>query len=559
MKQETMQKKLIQCFCKEYQSVWLIDLSNLSLQIYAADENADVRKNINGVKDYHSCYDQARKWYIENCVMASQRARLMEQTTIDNILRMTADNKAFFIEYTRVSNGEYNFNQLVYDRISDEDEQAAYLLMGFRDIDIRKKADIDDVTGLYNRRAFFTRAENMIRQHPEWKIDIVISDILDFKKINEVYGIRTADKILHWLGKYLASKACEDILVGRYGGDQMVMLGQHEKMESLFVKEANDVFKKQKAENGLPDFVLKYGIYHDIPHDRSVVSCCDKAHMALNNIKAKYAQEFAFYDSSMESRLEKQRQIEDSMYQSLADGDFKVFYQPKHDALTGSLVGAEALVRWIHPKYGFMSPMDFIPLFEQNGFIVENDRFVWRRTCENLRRWREKGIKTIPISVNASKLTISECDLISDMQLSVESNGLTPNQLHVEITESLMTADINDLVAKLQAIRDAGFGVELDDFGSGYSSMNVLSVLPLDIVKLDMSFMQHFGDEKRTKVLGACITLAKELGFKTVSEGVEYHEQEQVLGDLGVDMIQGYLYSKPLPEEEFEQYLMKFA
>lgn len=556
MTREQLNEKLIVNLCKEFQSVWLIKLEDCSLEVFTSDVSkigpysVDIALNM-------VTYDNARLWYVEHCVVENSKEKVLKETALENVLAETEGGESFFIEYGRTMGGEINFNQLWYDRILDDEGTTKYIVMGFRDIDVRKRAEIDDLTGLLTRQTFFSKAEQMMREHPEEQFDVVISDIVDFKKINENYGVDVADDILKWEGIFLSKMSRENLLIGRYGGDQMALFGPHNVIDECMNQNNGATFWEAERTNGLPSISVKFGVYHDINHDRSIISSCDKAHTALNSIKRHYVKDVAFYDEKLKSQIDKQRRIENSMYDSLEKGDFKVYYQPKHDAKTGKLVGAEALIRWIHPEYGFMSPADFIPLFEQNGFIVENDKYVWVQTCKNLNKWEKMGIDTVPISVNISKMTMSNVE-VDEMKSSVEKYNVNPNKLHVEITESLMADDIDELVEKLNEIRELGFEIELDDFGSGYSSLNVLSTLPLDVVKLDMSFMRQFGDEKRSKVLSACVSLAKDMGFKTVSEGVEFAAQKEVLSHLGVDIIQGYYYSKPLPEEEFEKYMLEY-
>lgn len=555
---EKLNEKIVKCFCDEFQTIWLVDMKDLSMHTVYANNEISIPKSVDVATTMNS-YELSRVWYIESYVVEQDRSRVMKQTLMDEVLAHTAGGKTYYVEYTRVFEGNVNYNQLCFNRVEAENGIVEYIMLGFRDIDVRRSADVDDMTGLLTRPAFFKMAEELLKNNPNMEFDIVISDIVDFKKINETYGIKTGDKILGWVGSMFAPYISEDLLVGRYGGDQMVIMGPHEKVVKNKFQDGLERFMMAEKRNGLPDIVMKFGVYENIQHDRSIISSCDKAHVALNKIKGHYEKILAFYDEKLISELDVQRRIENSMYDSLKNNDFKVYYQPKHDAVTGRLVGAEALIRWIHPEYGFMSPAQFIPLFENNGFVVEIDAFVWKRTCENLRRWEDKGIETVPVSVNASKLTFVQEELIKKLQVPVVENSISPKQLHLEITETLMTDDVDDLVHKLTAMRAIGYQIELDDFGAGYSSINILSSLPLDVVKLDMSFMKQFGDDKRAKVLAACINLAKELGYKTVSEGVELKEQKDVLGILGVDIIQGYYYSKPLSEEEFEAYMLKYS
>jgi len=555
MKREYIKNELITVLCKDFQSVWLIKTKDLSLEIFFTENNKAAPGAVSKALDIKS-YDDAREWYINTCVAESSRRKLTEQTPIEHVLAEVANGKPFCIEYTREVNGKTNFNQLYYDKIDNPDSgKIEYVVMGFRNIDVSKKAEIDDLTGLYIRPVFFRKAEEILSENPDAQYDLIISDIVDFKKINETYGIKVADSILRWEAKYLLSRKYENVLFGRYGGDQIAIFGTHEGILKVISDESKELFYNAEKNNDLPDINIKFGVIQNVDHEKSIISTCDKAHMALNSIKHHYVKDIAFYDSQLMNHVDKQRRIESSMYKSLQDGDFKVYYQPKHEAATGELIGAEALIRWEHPKYGFMSPADFIPLFEQNGFIIESDRYVWDRTCENIRRWQDKGIKMVPISVNGSKLTLLQDNLVKVLRESVVKNNLNPSQLHIEITETIMEDISSEMVDKINMIRDYGIKVELDDFGSGYSSLNALSELPIDILKLDMSFLFNFGDERRLMVLESCIDLAKKLGFTSVSEGVETKEQKELLKELGIDIIQGYYYSKPLPEEAFEEYL----
>ncbi len=562
MTEEKFREQLIHSLFKEYQSVWLVDIRDKTVCLYWLNETnivltvREAIEKIHEVVDRISDYDHIRSWYIDHFIDEKLKIRVFEQTDFEIVLKMTADGSPYFVNYGRVIYDTENYNQLCFDRLNNDEGETEYLVMATRDIDAMRNADIDPVTGLLTRAAFFRRTEELMKYNPDKQFDIIISDIVDFKKINEVYGIAVADKILAWVGSFLITAANEYLIIGRYGSDQMVMLGTHEEIVKFSSSpEAAERFTKMEKENGLPAIISKFGVYENIPHDASVISSCDKAHIALNNIKDQYGKDMAFYDSELERRLNVRRKIEESMYSALENEDFKVFYQPKHDALTGKLTGSEALIRWDHPVFGFMPPGEFIPLFEMNGFVVKIDQFVWRKTCENLRKWIDRGLKVVPVSVNASKLTFARNDLVSEYKEISEKNCITPDLLHIEITETLMTSDVENLIEKLENFRKLGFEIELDDFGTGYSSLNILSTLPIDVVKLDMSFMRQFGNEKRTKVLAACIDLARELGYKTISEGVERKEQSDMLCDLGVDAIQGYLYSKPLSESDFEKYL----
>lgn len=557
MDKDKIERHLFHIFLKEFQAVWLIKLEDLSIEIYTSDYKKIIPDSVNKATSIKN-YEEARHWYIDNYVVEHSRNRLLVQTSMEYIMSMLEHGEAFYVDYGRINGEVVNYNQLYYDKIVEEEsDKAEYVIMGFRSIDVTNRADIDDLTGLLTRSAFFSRAEEILLENPDTQYDLEISDIADFKKMNETYGVSEADKILKWLANFLLKHMDERFLIGRYGSDQFVVMAPHELVQKVLEPEIFEDFLNSMNTALIPKCDMKFGIYENIPHDKSIISSCDKALVALNSIKGRYGKYKARYNEKIGSNIDKQRKIEGTMRNALEENQFKVYYQPKHDAKTGEIVGAEALVRWIHPEYGFMSPADFIPLFEQNGFIEHIDSFVWRRTCENLRRWKDKGIHTVPISVNASRLSLTKDHLIDELVESTELFDLPPSDLHIEVTETLMTENTDYLVGILHKLREVGFSIELDDFGSGYSSLNVLSTFPIDILKLDMSFLQQFGDMKRSVVLESCIGMAQRLGFKTVSEGVELEEQKTLLGELGVDAIQGYYYSKPLPEDEFEEYLAR--
>lgn len=419
------------------------------------------------------------------------------------------------------------------------------------------KVEYDTLTGVYTRQAFVHYAEQLLKKNPDTRYDLIISDIENFRIINERYGTQVGDRILREIGNTLSGGECEGRVTGRYEVDRFVAIVPYSGVDlDLSLEEMCHHIIKNLA---LPNVRSRFGIYEDIPHDMPITISCDRAMMALKSAKQNLDSVYAKFDSVLLKKITVQQRIEHSMKEALKEKQFRVYYQPKHDAITGKLIGAEALVRWMHPEYGFMSPADFIPLFEQNGFITELDFYVWQRTCENIHRWINQGINAVPISVNASKLDFQKKDFLKKIQDVVDANELPSNMLHIEVTESLFADRIDELSLILNQCREKGYQIELDDFGTGYSSLNTLGTLPLDVVKLDMSFMNQLHDKRRLRVLTACVQLARSLNLKITSEGVETEEQLHMLRKLGVDTIQGYFFSKPLPENEFEEYLKKQA
>ena len=431
--------------------------------------------------------------------------------------------------------------------------------------------EYDELTGLYTRQAFYHHAELMLKQNPDKKYTLIISDIDEFKMVNEKYGEDMGNAVIKAGADSL--KPCIDMgmLVGRYGGDRFACMMEFDRESGALGGEAGRHVNKfgdpghqdpmlsliTGVENSFPvkGLQVKMGIYDDVDHDLPVSILCDRALMAVKSIKHQYGMSYAFYNGELQEQKEKEQHILESMREAYEQEQFRVYYQPKHDVETGRLIGAEALVRWIHPEYGFMSPAEFIPLFEKNGFITYVDYYVWKHSCINIKRWLDKGLRVVPISVNSSRRDFEYEDYLKIIMMPVEANGIDPELLHIEVTESVFSSNISVLVDELKACREKGFRIEMDDFGSGYSSLNILSSLPLDIVKLDRSFMSEIHDERKNRVLASCVGLSKTLGLTTIAEGVENVEQLNVLKTLGCEGVQGYYYAKPMPADEFEEYL----
>jgi EAL domain-containing protein (putative c-di-GMP-specific phosphodiesterase class I) len=302
--------------------------------------------------------------------------------------------------------------------------------------------------------------------------------------------------------------------------------------------------------------VLKFGVKRSIEHDVSIKEHCRHVLMALDTIKHVYGVNYTLFDENMQKYYDRRIAIERSMVKALENGDFQIFYQPKHDSRTGELVGAEALVRWTHPEFGFLSPAEFIPVFEQTGFISEVDFYAWKRTCMNQREWQDKGLRIVPISVNCSRSELLQNDFLHKWFKPLKDSALSSQYMHLEVTESLFTEHFDKLSEVLRECQQRGVKIELDDFGTGYSSLSMFQLLPLDIIKFDMAFVKGLDSPRQARVMAACVRLVHNLGLKSIAEGVETSQQLEKVKEMGIDAVQGYYYSRPLPKAEFEQYLM---
>ena len=288
----------------------------------------------------------------------------------------------------------------------------------------------------------------------------------------------------------------------------------------------------------------------------------DRARQAANVIKGSFSGFVGTYDASMHEKEVFSEQLMEDFHTALREKQFMVFYQPKFDIRPEKPVlnSAEALVRWKHPKLGLVSPGVFIPVFEENGLIRELDTYVWAEAAAQIRKWKTALGRTIPVSVNVSRINLYDPQLPETLSGIARNAGLEQSDLRLEITESAYTDSSEQIIDMVNKLRNQGFHIEMDDFGTGYSSLNMITALPIDALKLDMKFIQAaFREQMDTRLLRAIIWMAQSLGLPIIAEGVETAEQIFSLKVLGCDYVQGYYFSRPLPPDEFEAFVVSHA
>mgnify|MGYP003079481562 CR=1 FL=1 len=413
----------------------------------------------------------------------------------------------------------------------------------------------DRLTGLYSKEFFYQRVRETLMQHTDREYDIICSDIVNFKLINDIFGIPAGDHLLNEIGRLYKKVAGKNGICGHFHADQFACLLERrwEYTDELFIRCNARVNTLPNARN----VVMKWGIYQVADRNVSVEQMCDRALLAARSIKGRYGTYFAAYDDELRNRLLREQAITDSMEPALAKKEFEVYLQPKYRIQDYRLAGAEALIRWNHPEWGFQSPAEFIPLFEKNGFITKLDRYVWELACRVLREWEDKGYPSIPVSVNVSRADIYNEDLADGLLKLVKKYNLPPSRLHLEITESAYTEDPNQIIDTVSRLRELGFIIEMDDFGSGYSSLNMLNQMPIDILKLDMIFIRNETAKPVNQgILRFIMGLARWMDLSVVAEGVETREQLERLREIGCDYVQGYVFYRPMPQEEYEQLIV---
>ena len=417
---------------------------------------------------------------------------------------------------------------------------------------LKYRAEFDLLTDLYNMHTFYSQAAQAVHAYPERRYSIVRMDIDRFKVINDLYGLKEGDKLLIAIADLLREKmAGTHSVYGRLGGDVFCLCVDYSRERILaLIKELTN----RLADYPLPYKVVpSFGICEVDNIDTPINVLCDWANLALKTIKGNYLNSYAFYDGKLRERILEEKKIENQMHDALLQGQFVLYLQPKVHIPTSRIIGSEGLVRWIHPTEGLMPPDRFIPLFEKNGFIIRLDEYIWEQACITLRRWIDHGLTPTPISVNMSRMHIHDPRLREKLLDLMRRYELPPHLLELELTESAFLENESGLFESMKALQAFGFQFSMDDFGSGYSSLNMLKSMPVDFIKIDRGFLNEVVTTERGKtVIRFSISLAREMSIKVIAEGVETEEQAAFLLQAGCAYAQGYFYSRPLPIPQFE-------
>ncbi len=416
--------------------------------------------------------------------------------------------------------------------------------------------ETDTLSGLYTKKYFFQHCRRYDRYYPDVPMDAVAFNINRFHLINELNGRSYGDTVIAAVAAQLRRIISEsEGIACRCDSDVFLMYIKHcDDYDSIL----NSITSGLNSAVGNSRIHLRMGVYRNCDKSADVEERFDRANFACNSLRVSYSTSFTIYDDTMRKRAIYAEKLIGDMDAGVANRQFKVYYQPKYN-ITGDepvLSSAEALIRWDHPEYGFVHPASFIPLFEKNGLVHKLDQYVWKEVAVQMREWRDKFGITIPVSVNVSRLDIYDPELESMLLGLVKENGLEPYDYILEITESAYTDNSAQMTETVNKLREDGFRIEMDDFGSGYSSLNMLGSLYIDAMKLDMLFIQKMcEDAKGMKMIQLMIDIARFLNIPVVAEGVETQEQYDLLKKAGCDVIQGYYFSKPVPPEEFEKFI----
>ena len=416
----------------------------------------------------------------------------------------------------------------------------------------------DPLTGLYNREAFYTETQLILGARYDVKYSIVCMDISCFKIINDLFHVETGNVILQTAAEYFKKTLNpRTTLSCRADADHFILCIPSEELD--IEKIIKDLDERIKALHISHNILFFAGIYPVDNINLPVHQMCDRAGMALRRIKGSYLTRYAYYDAKMRDQMIEELLITGNLEIALKERQFTIFLQPIFDPHKNTVVSAEALVRWFHPVHGMVSPGKFIPVCERSGFIVRLDRFVWEEACRLQRKRLNEHKPIVPISVNLSRLNFYSSDLTEFLSLLLEKYDLEPWMLKLEVTESAYTDNQVQLLDMISTFKSLGFPVLMDDFGSGYSSLNMLKDMPLDTIKVDMAFIRELEKSPRVAIiLKFIVQLTNALGMGTIIEGVETQTQADYVASLGDVSIQGYYFSRPLPIKDYEKLLDKY-
>ena len=494
----------------------------------------DLDKIENSIKA-QTMTDEKRHDYVRYRIVTKQgEVRYVED--FGHLLHGKDGMKFFYVYIVDVDKDEY------YNRSRNSMAESQILSMNM---------NVDRLTGLYNMSTFYQKVQDLLddeNREKDVQLSFIHFDIVSFKMINEQFGFQKGDDLLCRMA-YVIRNTFENSIVARFSNDHFVVCTGMQDVPT-YVKQVHDrmvhMIEGTRVE-------VRAGIY-ELGEDCEIGVACDHARLACNAAKMRYDVLYSIYDERVHEKLRMQQYIVDHVDEAVEKEYIKVYYQPVIRVDTGEICGYEALARWIDPQYGFLSPADFIGVLENLRLIHKVDSFIIKKVCEDYCMLLERGEPIVPVSVNLSRLDFELCDIIDIIESYCYRYGVPRDMLDFEITESALNEQTFDLIEECHKIHDRGFQVWIDDFGSGYSSLNTLIKYDFDVLKLDLEFLRCYDKNmKAGMIISYIISAAREMGVQTLTEGVETQEHYDFLRDIGCNKAQGYFFCKPMPLEEVRE------
>jgi len=513
----------------------------------------DIKEQLSGVFDMRPIWQIFKEDEVSTAAAAEQIREKLEEVAEADIPQVFFSG--YYLKEKDGSEARYQVGfvctipgeavSITFSKIETEDSADSY------------KAHVskyDELTGLLRREAFAEAVMNVIKENRDivaaGGYALVYFDIIRFKAINDMFGLMAGDALLRHMADVITRSAKEGDIACRLEADRFALFTNHsgDELTQLVEKLIDDITQYDLTFK----ITCNVGIYVTNEKALSVDSMIDRAVLALSSIKGSYTSKYNVFTESLRNEMLSEQEISGIMVSALEEKQFVLYYQPQFNHSTGKIIGAEALVRWMHPEKGMISPGVFIPIFEKNGFITKLDLYVFEQVCVFVRNCMDKGLPLVPVSSNFSRYDIFQPDFVSSLEKIRQKYEVPTRLLRVEITESAIVGGSEHANEIVRQLHECGYIVEMDDFGSGYSSLNVLKDIELDLIKLDMMFLVEKSDSNRGgMILSSVVRMAKWLGLPVIAEGVETIEQADFLKSIGCEYIQGYFYSRPLPENQY--------
>ncbi|MDE6639819.1 MAG: EAL domain-containing protein [Acetatifactor sp.] len=461
---------------------------------------------------------------------------------------------------TREVNSAKRYYDVSFKRLCDSNDNCVGCFFKMHDetVEVEKlaaerfRATHDRLTGIYNKEHFYDVVTDTVREAEPGSYCMVCSDIKNFKLVNDIFGINVGDEVLINIANTLKQLAGPGSVYGRLSGDRFAICMPRARFKpEVFANEIRRI--GEKSGTSTYRICMHVGVYDIVDSNIAVSVMCDRAYMAIKTIKASLTDVIAHYDDGLRENSVSEQKMTGEFGDALDGGQFCFYIQPQV-SVRGKILGGEALVRWIHPERGMVPPGEFIGILEKTGLICRLDMNTWELACRKLREWKDRGLTDYHISVNISPKDFYFADIYKVFTGLVEKYEISPRNLRLEITESAIMSDFEKQLVLIQRLQEYGFLVEMDDFGSGYSSLNMLKDMPVNTLKVDMGFLRQTDHQERSRtILKMIISLSKQLGMEVITEGVETKEQVDFLTDIGCDVFQGYYFARPMPVSEFEK------
>ncbi len=412
------------------------------------------------------------------------------------------------------------------------------------------------LTELHNLKSFFYLCGEMILEHPDWQYGVIVMDIAQFKAVNEFCGRKEGDRLLKFIADCFAEYESNrpNTYVCHIRADIFCMCTTYQEKDEL-VCIVENIRKNIEAFPFTYRVLASFGISTSTEPNPAISYLKDCATTALNSIKGKVFATHAFFDESMRRNLMREKQVENDIVSAMQDKELKLYVQPKVDMATGRIVGGEALIRWMHSEKGMISPGEFIPVLEKNGFIINVDEYIWKEVFGYLANVLEEGRSAVPISVNVSRVHAYDRNLCDTLMGLKDEYAVPAKYVPLELTESAFLEDEQGMYQRMKLLQEQGFSISMDDFGTGYSTINMLKTQSMDEIKIDRALIMDIENEKSRIIIQHTIDMLRELGVNIILEGVETVEQKDFLLQCGCGKAQGFLFYRPMPVEEFDKLL----